>query len=107
MRQKYDVTLKDILKDIPKVFLKLITGYEIGRCLGDVQFPDIQLREADLVLEVTDGKLVHVEIQSTNENNMMGRMFLYAGFIFNQHNKLPVQIVLYVGNELMNMESHM
>ncbi|MBF0458751.1 MAG: hypothetical protein HQK99_12755 [Nitrospirae bacterium] len=105
MHQKYDITLKDILKDIPKVFLKLITGYERGRFI-DVQFPDIQLREADLVLEVTDGKLIHVEIQSTNENDMMERMFLYAGFILKQHKKLPVQIVLYVGNEPMNMKNH-
>ncbi|MBF0553272.1 MAG: hypothetical protein HQK96_01800 [Nitrospirae bacterium] len=56
MHQKYDITLKDLLKDIPKVFLKLLTGYETGKFI-DVQFPDIQLREADLVLEVTDGKL--------------------------------------------------
>ena len=106
MHQKYDITLKDILKDIPKVFLKLLTGYETGKFI-DVQFPDIQLREADLVIEVTDGKLIHVEIQSQNENNMIGRMFLYDGLIFNQYKKLPVQIVLYVGNEPMNMVNHM
>ncbi|KWT94629.1 hypothetical protein [Candidatus Magnetominusculus xianensis] len=106
MHQKYDITLKDLLKDVPKVFLKLITGYETGKFI-DVQFPDIQLREADLVLEVADGKLVHVEIQSQNENNMMGRMFLYDGLIFNQYKRLPIQIVLYVGNEHMNMENYM
>ncbi|MBF0557047.1 MAG: hypothetical protein HQK96_21235 [Nitrospirae bacterium] len=106
MHQKYDITLKDILKDIPKVFLKLLTGYETGNFI-DVQFPDIQLREADLVIEVTDGKLIHVEIQSTNENNMLGRMLLYFGLTFNQYKKFPLQIVLYIGNDPMNMENHM
>ncbi|MBF0567601.1 MAG: hypothetical protein HQK95_01920 [Nitrospirae bacterium] len=106
MRQKYDITLKDLLKDIPKVFLKLITGYETGKFI-DVQFPDIQLREPDLVFEVEDGKLLHFEIQSRNENVMMARMYLYSGFIYNQNKKLPVQIVLYVGNEPINMQNHM
>ncbi|MEO5360516.1 MAG: hypothetical protein H7843_08710 [Nitrospirota bacterium] len=105
MRQKYDITLKDLLKDIPKVFLKLITGYETGRFI-DVQFPDIQLREPDLAFEVENGKIVHFEIQSRNDNTMLERMYLYSGFIFNQHGKLPVQIVLYVGSEPMNMKNH-
>jgi len=106
MHQKFDITLKDLLKDIPKVFLKLLTGYETGKFI-DVQFPDIQLREADLVIEVTDEKLIHIEIQATNENNMSGRMLLYLGLIFNQYKILPVQIVLYVGNEPMNMENQL
>ncbi|MBF0458161.1 MAG: hypothetical protein HQK99_09730 [Nitrospirae bacterium] len=106
MHQKYDITLKDILKDVPKVFLKLITGYETGRFV-DVQFPDIQLREPDLALEVEGGKLLHVEIQSQNDNTMLERMYLYSGFIYNQHKKLPVQILLYVGNEPLNMQNHM
>ncbi|MBF0516299.1 MAG: hypothetical protein HQK97_04135 [Nitrospirae bacterium] len=105
MRQKYDITLKDILKDIPKVFLKLITGYETGKFL-DVQFPDIALREPDLVFEVVDGKILHFEIQSRNDSTMLERMFLYSGFILNQHKNFPVQIVLYVGREPMNMPNH-
>ncbi|MEO5361977.1 MAG: hypothetical protein H7843_16305 [Nitrospirota bacterium] len=103
MHQKYDVTLKDIMKDIPKVFLKILTGYETGKFV-DVQFPDIQLREPDLVIEVKDGNLVHIEIQSENEH-MISRMFMYCGFIYNQHRKLPVQIVLYVGNKPINMQN--
>jgi hypothetical protein len=106
MHQKYDITLKDILKDIPKVFLKLLTGYETGKFV-DAQFPDIQLREPDLVLEVKDGKLIHFEIQSRNEKIMLEREYLYSGLIYNQHKKLPIQIVLYVGNEPMNMQNHM
>ncbi|MCG6552077.1 MAG: hypothetical protein L7F77_07100 [Candidatus Magnetominusculus sp. LBB02] len=105
MHQKYDITLKDLLKDIPKVFLKLLTGYETGKFI-DVQFPDIQLREADLVLEVTDGKLIHFEIQSTNEKDMDIRMILYGVLILNQYKIIPKQVVLYVGNEPMNMKNH-
>ncbi|KWT74995.1 hypothetical protein [Candidatus Magnetominusculus xianensis] len=106
MYQKYDITLKALFKDVPKVFLKLITGYETGKFI-DVQFPDIQLREADVVLEVADGKLIHIEIQSTNVKDMLERMLMYIGLILKQYKRLPTQIVLYVGNEPMNMKNHM
>ncbi|MBF0463836.1 MAG: hypothetical protein HQK88_01560 [Nitrospirae bacterium] len=106
MHQKYDVTLKDILKDMPKVFLKILTGYDTCKFI-DVQFPDIQLREPDLVMEVPDGKLIHTEVQGRNENNMLQRFYLYSGFIFNQHKILPIQILLYVGSAPLNMQNHM
>ncbi|MEO5355939.1 MAG: hypothetical protein H7844_01410 [Nitrospirae bacterium YQR-1] len=98
--------MKDLLKDMPRVFLKILTGYDTCKFI-DVQFPDIQLREPDLVLEVPDGNLFQVEIQGGNQNNMLERMYLYSGFIFNQHKKLPIQIVLYIGNEPLNMKCHM
>ncbi|WP_200873714.1 hypothetical protein, partial [Candidatus Magnetobacterium casense] len=36
-----------------------------------------------------------------------GRMYLYSGFIYNQYKKLPLQIVLYIGNKPLNMKSSM
>ncbi len=103
MHQKFDIALKDIIKDVPGAFLKLLTGYETGKFI-DVQFPDIQLREADIVIEAPDGEIIHIEIQSTNDATMLGRMYLYSAFIYNQHKRLPIQIVLYVGNKPLNMK---
>ncbi|MBF0344889.1 MAG: hypothetical protein HQL06_11740 [Nitrospirae bacterium] len=102
MRQKFDIALKDIIKDVPRTFLKLLTGYDSGKFI-DIQFPDIQLRQPDIVIEAPDGNIIHLEVQSTNEKIMLERMFLYAGFIYNQHKKLPIQIVLYVGNRPLKM----
>ncbi|MBF0339163.1 MAG: hypothetical protein HQL05_15190, partial [Nitrospirae bacterium] len=84
MHQKYDITLKDIIKDVPQRFLKLLTGYEAGKFI-DVQFPDVQNRCVDIAFETAPGNdIVQIEMQSTNDSNMLGRMFLYAGLIYNQ-----------------------
>ncbi|MBF0537947.1 MAG: hypothetical protein HQL03_06805 [Nitrospirae bacterium] len=106
MHQKFDIALKDIIKDMPRTFLRLLTGYDYGNFI-DVQFPDIQIRQADIAFEAHDGNIIHVEVQSTNDNTMLKRMFLYAGFIYNQYNRLPIQIVLYIGNKPLNMDNSM
>ncbi|MBF0338528.1 MAG: hypothetical protein HQL05_11930 [Nitrospirae bacterium] len=106
MYQKFDIALKDIIKDVPRTFLKLLTGYETGKFIG-VQFPDIQTREADIVIETSDGEIIQIEIQSTNDSMMLGRMYLYSALIYNQHKRLPIQIVLYVGNKPLNMKNNM
>ncbi|MBV6343683.1 hypothetical protein HWQ67_19115, partial [Candidatus Magnetobacterium casensis] len=31
MHQKFDIALKDIIKDVPGTFLRLLTGYETGK----------------------------------------------------------------------------
>ncbi|KJU85315.1 hypothetical protein MBAV_002261, partial [Candidatus Magnetobacterium bavaricum] len=95
MHQKYDIVLKDIIKDAPRRFLKLLTGYDTGKFI-DVQFPDIQIKEVDIFIELPDKDMVQIDMQSSNDPNMLGRMYLYSGFIYNQYKKLPIQIVLYV-----------
>ncbi|WP_052566812.1 hypothetical protein [Candidatus Magnetobacterium casense] len=106
MHQKYDIVLKDIVKDAPRRFLKLLTGYDTGKFI-DIQFPDIQIREVDILIELPDSNIAHIEMQSSNDSDMLGRMYLYSGFIYNQYKKLPLQIVLYIGNKPLNMKSSM
>ncbi|MBF0538741.1 MAG: hypothetical protein HQL03_10875 [Nitrospirae bacterium] len=106
MHQQYDITLKDIIKDVPQRFLRLLTGYEADRFI-DIQFPDVAVRYVDIAFETADGNIVQLELQSTNDNTMLKRMFLYAGFIYNQYNRLPIQVVLYIGNKPLNMETSM
>ncbi|KWT82594.1 hypothetical protein [Candidatus Magnetominusculus xianensis] len=104
MHKKYDLTLKDLLKDIPVKFLKILTGYENGKFL-DCQLPNIQLNEMDLLIELPDGSLLHLEIQSTNDMEMLKRMYLYSALVYNQYEKLPRQVVLYVGDKPINMKN--
>ncbi|MBF0459608.1 MAG: hypothetical protein HQK99_17105 [Nitrospirae bacterium] len=104
MHHKFDITLKDLLKDIPAKFLKILTGYEDGKFL-DIQLPDIQLLMPDLLIELPDGSLFHIEIQSTNDSTMLVRMYLYSAFIFKQYGRLPRQVVLYVGDKPLNMDN--
>ncbi|MBF0537299.1 MAG: hypothetical protein HQL03_03495 [Nitrospirae bacterium] len=102
MHQRYDIVLKGLLKNVPVKFLKLLTGYEDGRFL-DVQFPDIQLREPDLVIEVSDGLVFHIELQFTNDKGMPIRMLEYYTQILKHYKKEPEQIVLYVGDGALRM----
>ncbi|MBF0344537.1 MAG: hypothetical protein HQL06_09950 [Nitrospirae bacterium] len=72
--------LKDIIKDAPPKFLKKLTGYEAGKFL-DIQLPDVQVRQSDLLVEVEDDRIMHIEIQSTNEKSITERMYEYNALI--------------------------
>ncbi|MCG6553535.1 MAG: Yae1 family protein [Candidatus Magnetominusculus sp. LBB02] len=93
-----------MLKDIPAKFLKILTGYEDGKFL-DVQLPNIQLNEMDLLIELPDDSLLHLEIQSTNDKDMLKRMYLYSALVYNQFEILPRQVLLYVGNRPLDMKN--
>ncbi|MBF0343238.1 MAG: hypothetical protein HQL06_03320 [Nitrospirae bacterium] len=101
MHQTYDVLLKDIIKDVPPVFLKILTGYETGKFL-DIQLSDVQFRQPDLLVEVEDGSIVHIEIQSTNDKSITSRMYEYSALINRQFNRLPKQTLLYIGDKDIN-----
>ncbi|MBF0337047.1 MAG: flagellar biosynthesis/type III secretory pathway protein, partial [Nitrospirae bacterium] len=74
--QYYDLTLKGILKDVPKRFFKIITGFEEATFL-DVQFPSVKYRQVDLLVERPDKTLLHIELQSYNDSDMDWRMLDY------------------------------
>jgi hypothetical protein len=97
MHQKFDLTLKKLFKDIPAELLKILTGFDTGKFL-DITLVNIQYWCPDLLIELPDGSLLHIEIQSTNDGKMLMRMYLYSALIFKQYGKLPRQIVLYVGS---------
>ncbi|MBF0336889.1 MAG: hypothetical protein HQL05_03575, partial [Nitrospirae bacterium] len=64
MTQEYDITLKSILKDVPKRFFNMLTGFEDAKFL-DVQFPSVRYRQPDLLMDLPDNSLWHFEIQSS------------------------------------------
>ncbi len=104
MHQHYDLTLKKLLKDIPVELLKILTGFDTGKFL-DIALVNIQYRFPDLIIELPDNSILHIEIQSASDSTMLMRMYLYSALIFSQYRKLPRQIVLYVGNKPHNMEN--
>ena len=62
-------------------------------------------RQADLLGQATDGKLFHVELQSTNDRRIAYRMLNYLVAIERRHGQVPQQSVLYVGEAAMPMPS--
>ncbi|MEO5358259.1 MAG: hypothetical protein H7844_13325 [Nitrospirae bacterium YQR-1] len=57
-----------------------------------------------LIIELPDISLLHIEIMS-NPEKMLKRMFLYNALIFHHYDRLPRQIVLYVGDKALNIEN--
>ncbi len=102
MTQEYDITLKSILKDVPKRFFNMLTGFEDAKFL-DVQFPSVRYRQPDLLMDLPDNSLWHFEIQSSNDSNMDWRMLDYFSMISQHCKRPPEQMLLYVGDERLKM----
>ncbi|MEO5358667.1 MAG: Yae1 family protein [Nitrospirae bacterium YQR-1] len=104
MPQYYDITLKSILKELPRKFMKILTGFDTAKFL-DVQFPDIRYRQPDLLVELPDDTLFHMEMQAQNDGNMDCRELEYYHLIFCEFRKSVTQVVLYVGSEKLKMNN--
>ena len=100
---EYDATLKSILTRSAGKALAEITGLEIARWLS-TDLPAVRHRRADLLGETATRKLLHLELQSTNQTHMARRMLEYSLAIHRKFHRLPEQIVVYVGNPPLRMK---
>jgi len=101
---EYDITLKGVLQRLLSgSVLAELSGLEVCRW-HNVEFPDVSTRHVDLLGEASDGRLVHIELQSRNEAGMGLRMLEYAVAIRKRFERFPEQTVLYVGNQPLRME---
>src|SRR5437588_5752371 len=102
---EYDTALKLLLQRATGLVEREL-GIHVKRWLN-VELPKVQNPRVDLLAETTDGRLIHIEIQSTNDGQMAVRMLEYGLLIFKHYGKFPIQIVLYVGDAPLHMESKM
>jgi hypothetical protein len=103
----YDGVLKDLFqKDHPTLLDRLTGGVGIREVLS-TDFQEMQQRRADLVLELEDGSILHIEFQSENDSDMPYRMAIYAVMIGRRYRRPMRQVVLYVGQEKLRMEDHL
>ena len=100
---EYDVTLKMLLRGSARMAFKALTGGAVEKWL-DVELPRVQNPRMDLLGEMADGGLLHLELQSGNDAEMPERMAGYALGIYRRFRRLPRQIVLYVGERALGME---
>ena len=94
----YDKTLRELFQDVPYKLIKLLTNQNIVKVL-DSHFPKVEEREADLVVELENNEIFHLEIQSVNDSYMPKRMLYYYLLIDKVYKKEPIQMVLYVGEK--------
>ncbi len=104
---KLDKTLRDIIQNIPQKFISILTGKK-GTKILDNTFPSTKERIADLVLELEDGYVFHLELQTQNDKNMPFRMLEYYFLLKQRYPDKPIkQIVLYVGDGKLNMPNYL
>jgi len=102
--QKYDVALKNVLMRGRAGFLSRILEVEIAQFLN-AELPEVRSLRVDLLGEARDGRLFHVELQSTNDARMAFRMLDYLVAIERGYGRIARQLVLYVGQAPMRMEN--
>ena len=104
-KQKMDILLRDTLQKIPEKFIYLLTGKK-GTKILDNTFPTIKERKADLVVELEDGSIFHLELQTHPDKNMPLRMLEYRILLMQKYPGRKIsQMVLYVGDGTPRMES--
>ena len=71
----------------------------------NVELPQVRTPRADLLGSTVSGSLIHIELQSANDGDMALRMAEYCLAIYRQSRQVPQQLVLYVGEPEMRMET--
>jgi len=104
--QEYDVALKLLLRGSAQLTVRELTGASVETWI-DVELPKIQNLRVDLLGETVEGGLVHLELQSSNDSAMALRMAEYSLGIFRLFGRFPRQILLYVGEPALRMESEL
>src|SRR5450432_3772721 len=102
---KYDTLLKSIFYDSIPVLLKLLGLPPVAEYLT-VEFPTRHKTQPNLVILLTDGRILHIDLQSENDPRMRWRCLAYYQAI---RELWPVaritQVVIYVGSGPMTMIS--
>ena len=108
---KKDITTKEVIETITKDIAKYILNLNISENIEfiDKELKRVEKREADLVAicEIDNKKsILHIEIQNTNDSNMIYRMLRYYTEIKQLHKNLPVyQYVIYIGKNRLSMQN--
>ena len=102
--QEYDIALKVLLRASAASVLWQVSGQSVAKWL-DTETTEVQISRADLLGVTAEGRLLHVELQSTNDPSMAIRMAEYGLRIYREHKQFPKQIVLYVGEAPLRMKA--
>ena len=74
--------------------------------LLNVELPEVKKRNPDLLLQLSDDSILHIELQTYNDNRIAERMLEYMLLIKNRYADRKVrQVVVYVGNDKMRMKN--
>jgi len=99
---RFDEAIKEILQSTHLRLLEKLSGSTVKRWLN-VELPQTQMRRIDLLAELANGELFHMELQTRNDARIGWRLLDYRLRIEEALGQEPEQIVLYIGWEQMRM----
>ena len=105
--QEYDVALKLLLRGSARLTMRELTGTAVETWLDVELSRVVQNTRVDLLGETEDKGLVHMELQSGNDATMPLRMAEYCLGVFRLFGRFPRQVLLYVGEAPLRMESEL
>jgi hypothetical protein len=101
-RFQFDGALREMFHEGSRTLIRLARGVEVrGFLSGD--FPKVQHRHADLVIDLADDSILHIEFQSRNVARMVKRMAMYHLLLDERYGRRLRHLVLYVGQAPLNM----
>src|SRR4051812_27003478 len=99
MAGKFDAAIKDLVWNGAPALLEQLAGAPAVRFLN-TDFSSVRERRPDMLAELNDGSLFHVEFQTEATRNLPWRMLDYYSVIGWRHNGAPInQMVLYLGEK--------
>ena len=104
--QEYDVALKLLLRGPARLTMLALTGTTVEQWV-DVELPKVQNTRVDLLGKTADHGLIHLALQSANEATMPLRVAEYCLGAFRRFERFPRQVLLYVGEAPLRMESEL
>jgi hypothetical protein len=97
--------VKDVFqKDRPALFHSLAGGRNVKGFLN-LELAAIEKRVADLLVQLEDDSILHLDFQTRNDRTMPCREMVYGGMIGLRYTWCTViqQAVIYIGKARMNM----
>jgi len=95
---KYDITLKELLfRQIPNTLLSRVLRkpVKVKRALP-TELPYVRGRRADLLFELDDGQILHIELQNNRDKRFGHRMLEYRLRIQEKFGRIPIQVALWI-----------
>ena len=99
-----DGLFKDILQQGRTVLLDALARGVAVRGFRNADQPAVLQRRVDLVAELADDSLLHIEFQSRNDRYMLERMAMYHLVLLRRFRRPLRHVVLYVGQPPMSMK---
>jgi hypothetical protein len=85
----------------------MISGKNYKRVLNSV-FPSTKERRVDLLLELEDNSILHIEFQTSNDKDMLYRMLEYYSLIKSHFKDRSLyQKLIYLGEDECNMKKRL